>query len=228
MHHKRPPGGDLAIFKNIIDHGFAALSGMKKRSKVYERHNIDFDPLINTLLFRHRRYINFLLAEGSLALIAQVNEGEDVQKWRSASLQTPLITRHCMIALTRQATVTVSQVETESKASRESVRKCLNHGVELGLLKKSAGGKKSAELFEITEKLTEQLADRTALKLHDQKLYELSRLIVMIHELRDFREKSKELERIDGIIPGDAWRILQEVLLEQDKDETGEYLAPKS
>ena len=65
------------------------------------------------------------------------------------------------------------------------------------------------------------------MKLHDQKLYELSRLIVTTHELRDFREKSKELERIDGIIPRDAWPILQEVLLDQDKAETGEYLAPK-
>ena len=132
-----------------------------------------------------------------------------------------------MIALTRQPNVTVSQVETESKASRESVRKCLNHGVDLGLLKKFSGGRKSAELYEITEKLTEQLADRTAVKLHDKKLYELARLIVMIHDLRNFREQSKELERIDGHIPGDAWPTLQEALMDEGTAETGEYLAPK-
>ena len=86
-------------FKSLMAQAAAALTGMQKRKKSYDECALEFDPIINTILFRHRRRINLLIAEASIALNTPIPVGPEVHKWRHSTLQTPEITRHICVVL---------------------------------------------------------------------------------------------------------------------------------
>ena len=182
----------------------------------------EFDPLIHSFLFRHRRYLFHILTKGSLALLRRRPEGPNVHRWRSTTLQTPEISRVCIDLLTIQNEVTVSQIESASGASRESVRKCLNHAVELGLLNRHKNRRKKPEIFTLTDLMHEELADRHTAKFLDNDVVNLARAITTIDDLRRIAKKSREFEKQNpsGM---DTWPTLQEDLIKFGIDDDGNY-----
>ena len=209
-------------FKNVIEQAKVAINGLSRRAKVYKNNDQEFDPLIHSFLFRHRRYLFHLLTKGSLALLRRRPEGPNVHRWRSTTLQTPEISRVCIDLLTIQNEVTVSQIESASGASRESVRKCLNHAVELGLLNRHKNRRKKPEIFTLTDLMHEELADRHTAKFLDNDVVNLARAITTIDDLRRIAKKSREFEKQNpsGM---DTWPTLQEDLIKFGIDDDGNY-----
>tara|TARA_B100000676_G_C18090051_1_gene858777 strand:+ start:7531 stop:8187 length:657 start_codon:yes stop_codon:yes gene_type:complete len=210
-------------FKNVIEQAKVAIDGLSRRAKVYKNNDHEFDPLIHSFLFRHRRYLFHVLTKGTQALLRRRPEGPNVHRWRSATLQTPEISRVCIDLLTIQNTVTVSQIESVSGASRESVRKCLNHAVELGLLYRHKNRRKKPEEFTLTKLMTEELADRHTAKFLDDDVVNLARAITIIDDVRGMAKKSRKFEKINpaGM---DTWPTLQEDLTEFGIDDDGNYI----
>ena len=210
-------------FKNIVEQAKVAMNGLRRRAKVYKNNDHEFDPLIHSYLFRHRRYLFHLLTKGSLALLRRRPEGPNVHRWRSTTLQTPEISRVCIDLLTIQDDVTVSQIESASGASRESVRKCLNHAVELGLLNRHKNRRKKPELFTLTALMHDELADRHTAKFLDNDVVNLARAITTIDDLRKIAEKSRKFEKRNpsGM---DTWPTLQEDINKFGIDDDGNYL----
>ena len=209
-------------FKNVIEQAKVAINGLSRRAKVYKNNDQEFDPLIHSFLFRHRRYLFHLLTKGSLALLRRRPEGPNVHRWRSTTLQTPEISRVCIDLLTIQNEVTVSQIESASGASRESVRKCLNHAVELGLLNRHKNRRKKPEIFTLTDLMHEELADRHTAKILDNDVVNLAKAITTIDDLRRIAKKSREFEKQNpsGM---DTWPTLQEDLIKFGIDDDGNY-----
>ena len=209
-------------FKNVIEQAKVAINGLSRRAKVYKNNDQEFDPLIHSFLFRHRRYLFHLLTKGSLALLRRRPEGPNVHRWRSTTLQTPEISRVCIDLLTIQNEVTVSQIESASGASRESVRKCLNHAVELGLLNRHKNRRKKPEIFTLTDRMDEELADRHTAKFLDNDVVNLAKAITTIDDLRRIAKKSREFEKQNpsGM---DTWPTLQEDLIKFGIDDDGNY-----
>lgn len=209
-------------FKNVIEQAKVAINGLSRRARVYKNNDQEFDPLIHSFLFRHRRYLFHILTKGSLALLRRRPEGPNVHRWRSTTLQTPEISRVCIDLLTIQNEVTVSQIESASGASRESVRKCLNHAVELGLLNRHKNRRKKPEIFTLTDLMHEELADRHTAKFLDNDVVNLARAITTIDDLRRIAKKSREFEKQNpsGM---DTWPTLQEDLIKFGIDDDGNY-----
>ena len=209
-------------FKNVIEQAKVAINGLSRRARVYKNNGQEFDPLIHSFLFRHRRYLFHILTKGSLALLRRRPEGPNVHRWRSTTLQTPEISRVCIDLLTIQNEVTVSQIESASGASRESVRKCLNHAVELGLLNRHKNRRKKPEIFTLTDLMHEELADRHTAKFLDNDVVNLARAITTIDDLRRIAKKSREFEKQNpsGM---DTWPTLQEDLIKFGIDDDGNY-----
>jgi hypothetical protein len=215
--------GKMMKFKSLMAQAAAALTGMQKRKQSYDEAGLDFDPIIHTILFRHRRRINLLIAEASIALNQQIPVGPEVHRWRHSTLQTPEITRHITKALSYEQSVTVSEVEIASNASRESVRKCLKHGVELGLLTQEMDGKR--EVFKLSELLVDQLQNRGTFKIWDKRLYELSRFVCAMHDIRNVRNETLALEKRSSTLE-DPWPTLQEEIFDRHFEEDGKYKVP--
>ena len=209
-------------FRNVIEQAKVAINGLSRRARVYKNNDQEFDPLIHSFLFRHRRYLFHILTKGSLALLRRRPEGPNVHRWRSTTLQTPEISRVCIDLLTIQNEVTVSQIESASGASRESVRKCLNHAVELGLLNRHKNRRKKPEIFTLTDLMHEELADRHTAKFLDNDVVNLARAITTIDDLRRIAKKSREFEKQNpsGM---DTWPTLQEDLIKFGIDDDGNY-----
>ena len=123
------------IYDNIIDHGKAAGVMWQRSEQVHRNQRIRFDPMTFLFSWRNRRQLASVMARAASALTAPVEEAPRIEEWRSSTVKNEKIVRETLALLNEKRSVTVAEVQMKCvscfQTTRETVRNCLNLGVEL-------------------------------------------------------------------------------------------------
>jgi hypothetical protein len=125
-------------YKNLQEHIKFIASAFKRRGEFYRKRGLELSPTTHTFLWSRRRY---LLSAGTRAALVWdriAGESPTIEKWHSATVTHKLIVRRIQDVLVDHQSATMSRfaVACEDVAKRETVRRCITMGVELGLLEK--------------------------------------------------------------------------------------------
>jgi hypothetical protein len=208
------------INNNIIEHGQAAGTMWQRSEQVHRNHRIRFDPMTFLFSWRNRRQLASVMARAASALTAPVEEAPRIEEWRSSTVKNEKIVRATMALLNEKRSVTVAEVLEKCvnnfKTTRETVRNCLNLGVELKVLEKRN------EQYEVSEILSQEITDRVSIKMCDRDVVEMAEIVNAYNLMREFMFKTYGLER-DARLPQDSPASIHEQIHKRGLEDDGSY-----
>ena len=205
--------------ENLIVHAKRVEAMWRKASAVHESHGIDFCPTSYLFLWKNKRQILETMARASKAIIGVVVEAPIVEKWRSSTSKNRAIVREVLILVSEKQTVTLAEAEVacQGHAGRESVRKCLNLGVNLNCLEKCG------EHYAISDLLIEESVHRCAIKMTDPHILKMAEVVLAYNTYREIMMDTSELEKRKPM-PQDSPPTLHEAIHTRGFDDAGDYL----
>ena len=203
---------------SVIEHGKAAGVMWRAAETVHDNHRIEFDPVTFLFAWRNKRQLVSVMARAAKALMAAVDEAPLIEAWRSSTVKNEKIVREVMALLHEKNSVTVAEVEAKCQdfSTRETVRSCLNLGVEQTVLEKKNGH------YEVSDNLTREMTDRVSIKMCDAHIREMSEIITAYNTMRSFMFKTHELEK-DAQLPQDSPPTIHESIHYRGLKDDGQY-----
>ena len=175
-------------YKNLKDHIRYIANAFKKRGEFYRKRGLELSPTTHTFLWSQRRY---LVSAATRAALVWGNIGDGaapkVEKWHAASATNRLNVHRIQNVLIDHSSATMSRfaVACEDIAKRETVRRCVAMGVELGLLKKCDEG------FSITPEYAEELFDRANLGVRHPDMVEWARMVLAVNQAETLIQQNR-------------------------------------
>lgn len=162
-----------------------------RRERVLESRGRKYDEITSHMLWVCRR--SFCRA-GTRAILTMTNHsvgetvGPNLNRWRSPSVTSGLVSRVVMDLFLELDTITVSQVEAQAAredvpVKRTLVTKVMNHAVELGIMAVAKKTRDGTE-YELTDLGREELIDRMVLKYTEPDVVKFARKVVMLDDIR--------------------------------------------
>tara|TARA_R100001082_G_scaffold43250_1_gene22984 strand:- start:77 stop:754 length:678 start_codon:yes stop_codon:yes gene_type:complete len=204
--------------ENLIVHAKRVEAMWKKASAVHESHGIEFCPTSYLFLWRNKRQLLETLTRASKSMLDVVVEAPIVEEWRSSTPKNRAIVREILILLSDKKTVTLSEAEVacQEHAGRESVRTCLNLGVDLHCLEKTGVH------YAISDSILEESVNRLSIKMTDPHILKMCEIIVSYNTYRQLQMDTYALEKKTPL-PQDSPPTLHEAIHSRGINDSGDY-----
>lgn len=166
-------------YKNLKEHIKYIANAFKKRGEFYRKRGLELTPSTHTFLWSQRRYMIGIATRSVLAWDDRSgDEAPTIAEWRNSSVTNTAISRRIQDVLIENKSATISRftVACEGIAKRETVRRCANMGVDLGLLEKCG------ENYSMTGVFAEELFDRVVLGIRHPDMVEWARMVLAVNQ----------------------------------------------
>ena len=165
-------------YKNLKEHIRYIASAFKRRGEFYRKRGLELSPTTHTFLWSQRRYLMSAGTRCSLVWDRIAGDSPTIEKWHSASVTNRFIARRVQDVLIDHQSGTMSRfaVACEDVAKRETVRRCVAMGVELGLLEKCGDG------YTMTALYADELFNRAILGLRHPDMVEWARMVLAVNQ----------------------------------------------
>ena len=175
-------------YKTLKEHIAFVTKAFGKRLAFYRERDLELTPQAHTHLWSNRRYMVNIISKAMLANFEMTDDSPQLSKWRHGSHKTSMVTRIVISVLSEQSSATWTELcyRCEKYASRESVRKCLSLGVELGLLEKD-----EEDHYQITDLLAHELFDRSIMRLRHPDVVEAAQFCVTLNNMEQYYQNPK-------------------------------------
>lgn len=132
-----------------------------RRNKLYSSHNLEYEMSSDCYLYKHSLYAQNLMTKALIALLEDTGRSHNFYKWRNMAPMYELIVRYLAeVFYERRGVVKMADFLRilDGKASKSTIRNCLNDGISLGLVKRVKGGYIPTQLWE--DETEERLIER--------------------------------------------------------------------
>ena len=165
-------------YKNLKEHIRFIANAFKKRGEFYRKRGLELTPSTHTFLWSQRRYLMWAGTRSVLAWDSIRGDAPTIEKWHNATVTNRMIVRRVQDVLIENKSASISRfvVECEGIAKRETVRRCVNMGVDLGLLEKVGEG------YAMTTLYADELFNRAILGLRHPDMVEWARMVLAVNQ----------------------------------------------
>jgi len=165
-------------YKNLKEHIKYIAAAFKKRGEFYRKRGLELSPTTHTFLWSQRRYLLSASTRAILVWNSISGDSPKIESWHNATATNRVIARRIQNVLIEHRSATMSRfvVACEGIAKRESVRRCVNMGVDLGLLEKCGDG------YMITQTYADELFNRVILAARHPDSVEWARMVLAVNQ----------------------------------------------
>ena len=165
-------------YKNLKEHIRFIANAFKKRGEFYAKRGLVLTPLTHTFFWAQRRYLLSVATRSVLAWDSIAAESPNISKWHNATATNRLIVRRIQDVLIENKSASMSRfvVACEGVAKRETVRRCIAMGIDLGLLKKCGDN------YTMTALYADELFNRAILGLRHPDMVEWARMVLAVNQ----------------------------------------------
>ena len=165
-------------YKNLREHIKHIASALKKRGEFYRKRGLELTPSTHAFLWSQRRYLLSAATRSVLVWDRIAADSPTIEKWHNATVTNRLIVRRIQDVLIENKSASMSRfvVACEGVAKRETVRRCVGMGVNLGLLKKCSDG------YTMTTLYADELFNRAILAARHPDMVEWARMILAVNQ----------------------------------------------
>jgi hypothetical protein len=180
-------------YKNLKEHIKYIANAFKRRGEFYRKRGLELTPSMHTFLWSQRRYLMWAGTRSVLAWDSIRGDAPTIEKWHNATVTNRMIVRRIQDVLIENKSASISRfvVECEGIAKRETVRRCVNMGVELGLIEKVGEG------YAMTALYADELFNRAILGLRHPDMIEWARMVLAVNQAETIIQHNRFPRRDD-------------------------------
>ena len=122
-----------------------------RQRELYERHDLEYELSSDRYMYKHSIYAQNLMTKALIALLQDTGKSQNFYKWRNMAPSYELVVRYLAdVFYERRGVVKMAEFVQilDGKASKSTIRNCLNDGISLGLIKRSKSGYLPTELWQ--------------------------------------------------------------------------------
>lgn len=122
-----------------------------RQRELYERHDLEYELSSDRYIYKHSIYAQNLMTKALIALLQDTGKSQNFYKWRNMAPSYELVVRYLAdVFYERRGVVKMAEFVQilDGKASKSTIRNCLNDGMSLGLIKRSNSGYLPTELWQ--------------------------------------------------------------------------------
>ena len=200
--------------RTLRDHVKWIKERFQNRLGFYNDRGLTVSPTAHVLLYQNRRYMIAVLTNAIRAIREPGDESPLMNKWRATSSKNFEIAADIQKILIDQRSASLAQLTyaSEKHGSRESVRRVVAHGIELGLLQKDD------DQFSLSEKFVSELFDRSIMRIRHRDVIKLGMLTSSINVVENIIQNADEMNK-DPSHPLASFRTLIESIAVGDYDD---------
>ena len=186
----------------------------KKRLGFYRERGLEVSPTAHTLLYQNRRYMVSTVTNAMRALNEASDESPLINQWRATSAKNEEISKTIQKVLVDNVSASLAQLvfACEKKGSRESVRRVVAHGVELGLLAREG------DQYQISDLYVSEMFDRYIMKIRHPDVIRLAMFTSAVNVVENVIQNADEMNT-DPDHPLASKKTLTEAVAAGDYDD---------
>ncbi len=122
-----------------------------RKEKLYDTHSLKYELSSDRFLYKHSLYAQNLMTKALIALLEDTGKSQKFYKWRNMAPSYELVVRYIAnIFYERRDVVKMAEFVQilDGKASKSTIRNCLNDGISLGLIRRYKSGYLPTQLWE--------------------------------------------------------------------------------
>ncbi len=137
----------------------------QRREKLYDTHNLEYELSSDRFLYKHSLYAQNLMTKAVIAFLEDTGTSTNFYKWRNIAPSYELIVRYIAnVFYERRGVVKMAEFVQilDGKASKSTIRNCLNDGISLGLVRRYKSGYLPTQLWEdqTEERMIERMENK--------------------------------------------------------------------
>jgi len=180
----------------------------------YKQRGLEVSPTAHTLLYQNRRYMISCVSHAMRALNEAGDESPQLNEWRGTSAKNSDIAKTIQVVLVDNISASLAQLvwACEKKGSRESVRRVIAHGVELGLLHKEN------DQYRISDLYVSEMFDRAIMKIRNPDVVRLGMFTSAVNVVENIIQNADKMNT-DPDHPLASRKTLTEAVAAGDYDD---------
>ena len=180
----------------------------------YRERGLEVSPTAHTLLYQNRRYMVSTVPNAMRALNEASDESPLINQWRATSAKNSEISKTIQKVLVDNISASLAQLvfACERQGSRESVRRVVAHGVELGLLAREG------DQYQISDLYVSELFDRYLMKIRHPYVVKLGMFTSSVNVVENIIQNADEMNT-DPDHPLASKKTLTEAVAAGDYDD---------